>query len=98
TSLGMTNIATWSLRLLARDSIPEQINLHGLVSPNLPHRRYSVADSPYIFAPDRLACLRVLCGRRFRSGSEPRNIYSAAIRLCRAARIRARIRGEGFRD
>src|SRR4030095_7439561 len=87
-----------SSRLLAHDLVPTHIEVNGLVHPTLPRGRYSVADSHYVSAADRLACLRLLCGRRFGRGSKPRNIYSAAFRLRRAARIRARIRDESFRD
>src|SRR4030095_468830 len=85
-----------SSRLLAHDLVPTHIELSGLVSPNLVRGRYSVADSHYVSAADWLACFRLLCGRRFGRRIEPRNIYSAAFRLRRAPRIRARIRGEGF--
>jgi len=83
---------------LARDSIPEQIDLHGLVYPNLPHRRHPIADSHHVFVADRLAGFRILCARRFCSSGEPRNICTAPLSLRGAARIWARICCESVRD
>src|SRR5439155_21588967 len=78
-----------SLRLLARDLIPEQIDLHGLVSPNLPHRRHPIADSRYICAAHRVAGFRLLRAGRVACCGGGRHLCATAFSLCRAARIRA---------
>src|SRR6266480_2112954 len=73
------SISTYSA--LAHDAIAKQINFNGLVSPNLPCRRHSIADSHYVFAANRLASVRLLCPRRLHRGGQPRHIYFTPFSL-----------------
>ncbi len=84
--------------LLARDLITEDSNSNELVSPNLPHRGHSIADSHYVLTADCLAGFRLLRAGRFGGGGQPRDICFASFPLRGAARIRPRIRCEGVRD
>src|SRR6266513_2917246 len=78
--------------LLARDLITEDSNSNELVSPNLPHRGHSIADSHYVLTADCLAGFRLLRAGRFGGGGQPGDICFASFPLRGAARIRPRIR------
>src|SRR5437764_2693437 len=84
--------------LLARDLITEDSSSNELVSPNLPHRGHSIADSHYVLTADCLAGFRLLRAGRFGGGGQPRDICFASFPLRGAARIRPRVRCEGVRD
>src|SRR5207244_12827632 len=84
--------------LLAPNLITEDSTPNELVSPNLPHRGHSIADSHYVLTADCLAGFRLLRAGRFGGGGQPRDICFASFPLRGAARIRPRIRCEGVRD